>query len=251
MSWFDRHAGEEAEALFARLGAAVAESGLVPALTAASGPTGLRRYVVRAEAREGRIRVVAVEGPTLPRGGGPPAPNAWATNAGVVEAALARLRRMLPRGVDFTELALGVVRGADGEPDLSFRFDEDAAALRPADLPMPTGEPAPTEDPAWLRSLAAWSPRMDEVRSRFTVARGDWSLSEGRLDDGERRVQATPLGTWHAGQRRFAWLVEEPVGEEAPLVARLKGLRILKVLPLRYRFSSLLTSWPLSRRPLA
>lgn len=218
MSWFDRHAGEDARAFYDRLAQAVEASGLPAAISAASGTIGLRRYVVRAEVREGRVRVLAIDGPILPKGGGPPSATAWATNVGLVEAALARLRRLLPRGVEFGELALGVLRSTEGPPELSFRFDEDAPGLRAADLPFPTGPAAPVEDPAYLRALAAWSSRIDEVRSRFAVARGRWSLSEGRLDEGERRVPAFALASWHAGQRRLSWLLPEPAGEEAPLV---------------------------------
>ncbi len=218
MSWFDRHAGDDPEALYERLREAVAASGLEDALAAASGLTGHRRYVLRAEVREGRIRVVSVEGPTLPRGGGPPAATAWAANSSVVDAALNRLRRLLPRGVDVAAVAVGVVRHAEGPLGLSVRFDEDAPALSVGQLPTPTGDPSPTEDPAWLRVLAAWSTRIDEMRSRFVVAKGDWTLSAGRLDDGERRVTATALGSWHGGQRRFEWLLASPAGDEAPLV---------------------------------
>jgi len=218
VTWFDRHAGEDARAFYDRLSVAVEQSGLFAAISAASGSVGLRRYVVQAEAREGRVRVVAVDGPTLPKGGGPPASAAWAANVSLVEAALARLRRTLPRGVEFSHVALGVVRGADEAPDLSFRFDEDVTDFRATNLPMPVGAPAPTEDPAWLRTLAAWGPRTDEVRARFNVARGDWSLTDGLLDDGQRRIPAFAVATWHPGQRRFTWLLDDPVGEEAPLV---------------------------------
>lgn len=218
MTWFDHHAGADPAAFYARLAAAVASSGIQAAVDTASGAVGLRRFVVRAEVHDGRVRLVQVDGPPLPRGGGPPSAAAWAANQGVVEAALARLRRTLPREVDFTELALGVVRHATGPVELSFRFDGDAAGFGPGNLPMPVGPPAPIEDPAWLRSQAAWAARVDELRARFAVARGDWALVGGLLDDGQRRVAATPLASWHAGQRRFEWLVAEPVGEEAPLV---------------------------------
>ncbi|MSQ02779.1 MAG: hypothetical protein EXR71_12960 [Myxococcales bacterium] len=218
MSWFDRHAGDDPETLYERLRDAVGASGLEDALTAASGLTGHRRYVLRAEVRDGRMRVVSMEGTTLPRGGGPPAATAWAANSTVVDAALNRLRRLLPRGLDVGSMALGVVRHAEGPLELSLRFDEDAPGLSVGQLTTPTGEPSPTEDPAWLRVLAAWSTRIDEMRSRFVVARGEWSLSAGRLDDGERRVAATALGSWHAGQRRFEWLLASPAGDEAPLV---------------------------------
>ncbi len=218
MSWFGRHAGDNPELLYERLRDAVAASGLEDALTAASGLTGHRRYVLRAEVREGRMRVVNVEGPPLLRGGGPPSATAWAANSSVVDAALNRLRRLLPRGVDVAAVAIGVVRHGEGPVELSLRFDEDAAGLSVGQLPTPTGDPSPTEDPAWLRVLAAWSTRIDEMRSRFVVAKGDWTLNAGRLDDGERRLTATALGSWHAGQRRFEWLVTSPVGDEAPLV---------------------------------
>lgn len=218
MTWFDRHAGEDARAFFGRLAAVVDESGLEAAINAASGPIGLRRFVVRGEVREGRVRVSAMEGPQLPKGGGPPAPAAWATGVGGVETALTKLRRSLPRGVEFSEFALGVVRHEEGRPELNVRFDEDVKSLKVGELPAPTGTPAPTEDPAYLRALAAWSSRVDEVRGRFTIARGDWSLNSGRLDDGERRLQATALASWHPAQRRFEWWLDRPAGEEAPFV---------------------------------
>ena len=218
MSWFDRHAGDDPEAFVERLCAVAEAAGVEAAVLAAAGPIGLRRFVVRAEVREGRVRVVGVEGPPLPKGGGPPNPSAWAAGVGVVESSLARFRRGLPRGSEFSEVAVGCLRHADGRVTLGFRFDEEAPALRAAELDAPDGESSPSEDPAYLRALAAWSVRVDEVRGRYGVARGDWTLSAGMLDDGTRRTAATPIATWHAGQRRFEWCLEDPVGEEAPFV---------------------------------
>ena len=218
MNWFDRHAGEDAGAFYERLSAAVANSGLQEALASAVGPVGLRRFVVRAEVRGSSPRIVAVDGPVLPRGGGPPSPAAWVAGSPAVEAALLRLRSAFGPAAPFAEVAIGYVRHGNGESDLSLRFDEDVAGFRASTLETPTGQPAVTEDPAYVRAAAQWAARIDEMRGRFTLARGAWTLAEGRLDDGERRVTATAIATWHPMQRRFDWLLTEPAGEEAPFV---------------------------------
>ncbi len=218
MSWFDRHVGDDPEAFVERLNAVAEAAGVEAAFVAAAGPIGLRRFVVRGEVREGRVRVVGVEGPHLPKGGGPPNPSAWAAGVGVVESALTRFRRGLPPGAAFSQVAVGFLRHADDRVTVGFRFDDEAPELRASDIHVPEGDSSPSEDPTYLRALGAWSVRVDEVRGRYGVARGDWTLSAGILDDGTRRTAATALATWHAGQRRFSWSLEDPVGEEAPFV---------------------------------
>jgi hypothetical protein len=218
MSWFDRLAGDDAAAFFRRLTTALDVAGVPVAVEAACGPFGLRRFVVRADVREGRVRLGPVESLPLPKGGGPPSANAWAAGVPALEAALTKFRRSLPPSAAFTEVALGVVRGADTPLDLSFRFDEDATGLRPTELPVPAGDGHPTDDPAYLRALAGWAPRIDGMRASFSLTRGEWSLAEGRFSDGERRVPAMAMASWHPGQRRFEWLLDSPAGEEAPFV---------------------------------
>lgn len=216
MAWFDTHAGTDPRAFVEALDAAVGEAGLVDALAACAGPVGLRRFVVRAELREGRVRVVGIDAPRLPRGGGPP--SQLDANVGALEAALTRLRAGLPGGANFDRVAIGLVRDADGPPEVSLRFDADGDGFGVSRLRQPVGPCAPMEDPDYLRALASWTARVDEVRRGWRVARGDWALDAGQLDDGERRVPAVALGTWHPGQRRFSWMLAEPAGEEAPFV---------------------------------
>lgn len=218
MSWFDRHAGEDPAAFFRRLGTALESAGVSAAVEAACGPFGLRRFVARAEVREGRVKLGAVDSVPLPKGGGPPSGAAWIAGVPALESSLTRFRRALPPAAQFTEVAIGVVRHEEGPLDLSLRMEEDAAALRPTDLPLPTGAAHPCEDPAYLRALAGWAPRLDAMRANFSVARSEWSLVDGRLDDGGRRVPAMALATWHPGQRRFEWLLDRPAAEEAPFV---------------------------------
>ncbi len=218
MSWFDRHAGEDPAAFFDRLTAALNAAGVPAAVEAGCGPFGLRRFVARAEVREQRVRLGPVDALVLPRGGGPPSATAWAAGSQALEAALTKFRRSLPPAAQFSELALGVVRGGEVPLDLSLRLDEDAAGLRPIDLPMPAGQPHPAEDPAYLRALAGWAPRIDGMRANFSVARTEWTLTDGRFDDGQRRAPAVAMATWHPTQRQFEWLLETPAGEEAPFV---------------------------------
>ena len=72
MSWFDRQAAGDAEAFFRRLSAALDAAGVVSAMDTACGPYGLRRFVARAEVREGRVKLGPVDSLPLPKGGGPP-----------------------------------------------------------------------------------------------------------------------------------------------------------------------------------
>jgi hypothetical protein len=218
MSWFDRQAAGDAEAFFRRLSAALDAAGVVSAMDTACGPYGLRRFVARAEVREGRVKLGPVDSLPLPKGGGPPSAAAWAAGTPSLEASLTRFRRSLPPAAWFTEIAIGVVRSAEGPLDLSLRIDEDAPALRPTALSMPTGAPHPCEDPAYLRALSGWGPRLDAMRANFSLARGEWSLVDGRFDDGHRRGPAVALATWHPAQRRFDWLLDAPAAEEAPFV---------------------------------
>jgi hypothetical protein len=224
MAWFDRHLGaEDPRAAWERLGKLVDAAGLPAAVDAASGPRGLRRYVVRFEVRGGAPRVVGLEGETLRGGGGPPTPAAFDANAAGVQSALATLRARLGPWA-FDRGAMGVVRHASGELELTFRFDEDAEELKLADLPQPEGQGTPTEDPAYLRALAAWESRITVVRGRWTVARATdtWSLAEGRLtltnDAGVRTQRAEPIATWSAENGLFTWLLAKPVADEAPFV---------------------------------
>ena len=218
MSWFNRHAGEDPAAFFERLNVALGASGVSEALEVSCGPFGLRRFVLRGEVREGRVRLGNVDSVPLPKGGGPPAAAAWAAGASGLEGALTRFRRSLPPQAQFAELAVGVVRGALPPLALSVRFDEDVSSLRPTDLALPVGDAHPIEDPAYIRALAGWAPRLDAMRGSYSVARGEWSLTDGRLDDGERRVPAVAIASWHPSQRQFEWLLDSPAGEEAPFV---------------------------------
>ncbi len=216
MAWFDTHAGSDPHGFLASLDASVEASGLRDALTACAGPVGLRRFVVRAEQRDGRVRVVGIDAPRLPQGGGPP--SHLDQHATALEAALSRLRHALPAPATFQRVAIGLVRDAEGEPEVSLRFDQDGDGFGVSGLRLPSGPCAPMEDPAYLKSLASWTARVDEVRRAWRVARGDWAFENGQLDDGERHVSAVAIGTWHAGQARFSWMLAEPAGEEGPFV---------------------------------
>ncbi len=218
MPWFDQHAGDDPRAFLQRLDELIAEAGVLDALALCAGPAGLRRFVVRAELREGRVRVVGLDAPRLARGGGPP--SAFEAGASRLEAALTELRRRLPRHQAFSQVTVGFVRdsGDGAQPEVSFRFDDDGLGFGVEQLRQPVGECAPMEDPAYVRALADWASRIDEVRGNWQIARGDWMFEAGRLDDGERASIATALGTWHPTQRRFSWLLATPAGEEGPFV---------------------------------
>lgn len=217
MPWFDRHVadGDEDAALTA-LDRAVARSRLVELLLTASGPYGLRRFGVRFELRGGRARIAGLETAPLPRGGGPPAANAFDAHARMLEGALDALHRALPAPFAFDRGVAGFVRDADGRPTLSLRFDEDADAFRLAELPMPRGEPHPLEDPAFVRALAAWDARTAPLRARWTVARDDWSLTNGVLVSDGLRGRAVAIATWT--DARFTWCLDRPAADEAPFV---------------------------------
>jgi hypothetical protein len=218
MPWFDRAvAGSDAKAAYRELAAAVQASGLVAALDAASGPFGLRRFIVRFDVRGGRARVSAVDSERLPAGGGPPA--AFEARAAAVEAALTALHRGLSARFPFARGAAAFVRGAEGAPALSLRLEEDADLLRLSDLDTPAGPAHPCESPAYLAALGDWAGRMEPIRARWSVDRGGGgSFSEGRLHANERDAPAAALATWHPGQSRLEWLLESPAGEEAPMV---------------------------------
>jgi hypothetical protein len=216
MAWFDRQLGDGAvDAAMAALDAAVERAGLLAALEAASGPYGLRRFVVRFEVRGVGVKLLGVETAELPRGGGPPA---WFdAHARAVEQALVALRRGLPSPWAFREGAVGFVRGNDPSRSLVLRFDEDAAAFGLAELPTPSGEPWPPEDPAYVRALAAWDGRIAPVRAAWAVADADedWSIAEGRLErPGRPPARVVVLAVLDGDA--FTWSLDEPAGEESP-----------------------------------
>lgn len=224
MAWFDRHLGEEdPRVAWERLGRVLDSTGLTPALDAASGPRGLRRFIVRFEVRGLAPRVVGLDADTLARGGGPPNPAAFDANIGAVEAALRALRTRLGAW-SFVRGAVGVVRDDTGELSLSFRFDEDVDDFGVADLHEPEGKGAPNEDPAYLKALGVWDARIAPIRARWLLPRADdaWTLEDGRLlvhgADGERAFLAEPIATWRAKDGLFAWMLDTPAGEEAPFV---------------------------------
>lgn len=225
MSWFDRNRGElPPEEAWRRLGEVVEQAKVAPALHVAAGVHGLRRFLVRFEVRGGRARVTGLDAEPLPKGGGPPNPAAFAANVGAVEAALSQLFRRFPKPFLFERGVVGVLRGGDGEIGLSFRFDEDADGYTLAELPIPTGEGNPVEDPRYVKALSAWEGRIAPVRARWLVpGREDtWSYDAGRLTisgpAGNRVLGADPIAMYWPRGNRFEWLVEAPVGEEAPFV---------------------------------
>ena len=218
MAWFDRHAGEDPTGFAAELDECVAASGVVAALSACAGLVGLRRFVVRFDVREGRAKVVDLDAPRLPRGGGPPPSATFDAGISELQASMGRLWKRLPARARFTEVAAGFVRSAGEEPVVSFRFDEDAKGFVASGLAEPKGACALLEEPAYLAALASWTARIDEVRGYWRVARGDWMFESGRLDDGERMTVAIAIGTWHESQQRFSWFLATPAGEEGPFV---------------------------------
>lgn len=221
MSWFDRlRAGADPEATWRRLQGLVQAAGLPHAIQAASGKRGLRRYVLRFDARDRRVRLTGVDAEPLLAGGGPPPPARLVAATGDLERALGAFRASLPAGWGFTRGCAGVLRNGKGRGDLALRFDEDADAFRLADLEVPEGPGHPLEDPAWQRVVAAWEPRLAGVRAAWrTPAAEPWRLADGRLHLGPvQGLAARPLATWQRGPERFEWLLDEPAGEEAPLV---------------------------------
>ncbi|MEN9786582.1 MAG: hypothetical protein RLZZ299_1846 [Pseudomonadota bacterium] len=216
MAWFDRQVGDGGvDAAMSALDAAVERSGLLAALEAVSGPHGLRRFVVRFEVRGAGVKLLGVDSAQLPRGGGPPA---WFdAHARDVEQSLVALRRALPAPWTFREGAVGFVRGSDPRRSLVLRFDEDSAGFGLAELPMPTGEPWPPEDPAYVRAAAAWDGRIAPVRAAWSVAEADedWSIAEGRLErPGRPPVPVLVLAVLDG--EGFAWHLDTPAGDEAP-----------------------------------
>lgn len=218
MAWFDRHAGGEIATFAEELDSCVAESGVVEAISACAGPVGLRRFVVRFEVKEGRAKLVDLDAPRLPRGGGPPPAAMFDGGLGALQLSVGRIWKNLREAARFSNVAIGFVRSTGEEPVISFRFEEDGAGFTAAKLPEPKGACAPLEDPAYVKALAAWTTRVDEVRGYWRVARGPWMFESSRIDDGERMMHATALGTWHTAQQRFTWLLETPAGEETPFV---------------------------------
>lgn len=221
MSWFDRHRGDaDPEATARRLRAATQAAGLGAAVQAACGRRGLRRFVLRFEARERRVRLTGTEAEPLALGGGPPPADRLAAATGELERALAAFRAGLPPGWTFNRGALGVTRDGRGRTELALRLDEDADTFGLDALEVPEGPGHPLEDPAWLRVLSTWEGRVAAVRARWRTPGGlDWRLAEGRLRIGSAEsVSAGPLALWQPGAERFEWLLDAPVGDEAPLV---------------------------------
>lgn len=224
MAWFDRHRGSRASAeARADLDAALAASGLLGVLDAASGRTGLRRYVVRVEDRGGHLRVSGLDAQQLPQGGGPPSASTFDANVGAIERALATFRARLPAPFTFTAAVIGVVRD-DGGLDVDLRFDEDTAELTLEKLRKVKGATTPVEHPAYQKALAAWESRIAPVRARWMVPRpGEtWTLEAGTLRVqgplGERTFSAEPLARFTPKSGRFEWLLERPAGDEPPFV---------------------------------
>lgn len=220
MAWFDRCRGElEAGPAAARLSAAVTAAGVTEAVALACGPVGLRRFVVRFDQKGGRLRVTGLESERLVGGGGPPSSATFDAAAVTIEATLATLKRSLTAPFAFTRGALGVLRDGEGELDITFRFDEDGDVFGLRNLPMPEGESAPIENPDYLRALQFWEGRIAPVRARWIVPRVDaWEWADGWLQLGDERLRVDPIAMFHAGQTRFEWMVDSPVGDEAPFV---------------------------------
>ncbi len=220
MAWFDRCRGElDAGAAAQRLSEAVNAAGVTAALATACGPVGLRRFVVRFDQKGGRLRVTGLESERLVGGGGPPSAASFDAAAGTIEVSLTMLRRTLAPPFVFSRGALGVLRDEDGELDITFRFDEDGDTFSLRNLSMPAGDAAPIEHPDYLRALQFWEGRIAPVRARWIVPRVDhWEWSDGWLQLGEERFRVDPIATFHPGQARFEWMVETPVGDEAPFV---------------------------------
>lgn len=224
MAWFDRHRGARGvEEAREELDRALAGSGLLVVVDAASGPTGLRRYLVRFEDRAGRLRVTGLDAVQLPEGGGPPSAPAFDANAAALERALESFRRALPPPFSFGRGALAVVRDDRGL-ELDLHFDEDADALTLGSLRKLKGRSTPVEDPGYLKALAAWESRIAPVRDRWILPRpGEtWTLENGVLHiegpAGPRSLPAEPLARYTPKSGAFEWLLDAPAGEEAPFV---------------------------------
>lgn len=218
MPWFDRAvAGTDPKLAYRELAGVVERAGLVAALDAASGPFGLRRFVVRFELKSGRARVTRVDTERLPAGGGPP--TALEARAAAIESALTEVHRALSARHPFTRGAAAFLRGADGVPELSLRLDDDADRLRLADLGPPPGESHPCEHPAYLAALGDWAARMEPLRASWQVHRGGgWSFGAGRLHRDARETPATAIARWHPTQWRWEWLLAVPAADEPPMV---------------------------------
>jgi hypothetical protein len=225
VTWFDSARGEmEVEEAWRLLDAAVRRSGVETAVRAACGPRGLRRFILAFGQSGGRIRLGALDAQPLPRGGGPPPAAAWEAAAPDVERALASLCRLLPPAFAFQRGAIGVVRDADGRLDIHYRFDADTDHFALPGLRLPVGEPHPMEDPAWLAAAAGWEAAMGRLRGAWEVARDDesWSFGRDRIRvESVRGVVERPaalIATWSPVGEAFAWLLAEPVADEAPCV---------------------------------
>lgn len=221
MPWFDRLNTEDPQKSAGLLDKAVAKSGIPQVLEAACGRFGKRRFVVRFDGRAGNtMRVVGMESERLPGGGGPPPPAAFDANVRKLEGALATLRRTMPAPFTFSAGAVGVRRATQGEPVLSFRFDEDAATFALKDLSVPEGAGSLVEDPAYLRAIAAWEGRIAPIRANWVVAHEAWSFAEGRIHTQDRVYEGTPLASWEPTSGTLAWALEKPAGDESPFVER-------------------------------
>lgn len=236
MSWFDDHRGAlDAESAWRLLNGAIERAGVAEAVRTACGRYGLRRFVLRFEHRAGRVRLVGLLADPLPKGGGPPPGATYDAAAPAIEAALTALPRLLPPSFGFHRGALGVVRDADGRIDLRFRFDDEADALLPATLRLPAGAPHPVEDPAWIRVALAWDTPAARVRARWEVAApGEvWVFRAGRLErPGRDPRRAEVLARYRERTDRFEWWLDEPAGDEAPLVDPVLELTLGEVVEL-------------------
>lgn len=222
MSWFARNTGDaDRRAAYQRLRQVVTELGLIKLLEDACGKRGLRRFILRFEARGATVRAAGLDSERLPNGG-PPDPDAMARRMGDIERAMAKLRQRMPPPFDFERCALVVIRDDTGQLDLSFRFDEDAERLSLASVRKPIGEGVPVEDAQYLRALEEWSSRMLTLRGHWMIAPADatWSLENGVLSIQEpgasRRLAAEAIATWQMETGDFSWVTERRIGPEAP-----------------------------------
>lgn len=201
MPWFDRHCGDASPVdAHARLNDAVNRSGLLAALERACGRPGLRRFILRFEAKGNRVRLRGVEAVPLAEGGGPPP----SLDSADLEAALARLRTFTPADWRFSAGALGVVRDGDGRMDVSFRYDEDTVGFTVESLRWPGGPANPVERPVVQKLLDQWAARMGSLA--WTVAEDAWQLEAGNLRYRGTSQPADILATWRDGL--LSWYVE-------------------------------------------
>ncbi len=236
MSWFDRNRGETApREAFDALTAAFARSGLEAALQQLCGPPGLRRFVVRFQDTSRGLRVTRLESEPVKGGGGPPPPQTATSALPAVERALAGLRKALPAPFSFDRGAIGVVVDRDEKKaptlDVTLRLDEDGDAYALGTLRQPKGPGVAVEQPGYLATVSAWAEQASRVRSGWKMCRGaqTFAIEGSRLsihtpspyegEDGTTEsLVVTVLGTWDARNGDFVWLVEKPVGDEAPFV---------------------------------